>query len=255
MSTLHVWLEHASASSKRHPLRVTAEITLTITVLALVLTFTSFELYGERLGIPGFLVVNTVAACLLLAPTFAYPWVRLASRLNGLQIELEKLVNADPLTGILNRRGFLSQSAALEWRPDEHCRAVISIDVDRFKEINDQFGHEAGDAVLCAIARCISETLGKTCSGRSLVGRIGGDEFAAIVSLAAPKPLDYIGEHLRRAIAKIPIAEASEFAQVSASIGIALWKPEDSLAPALKSADEAAYEIKRSGRNAWKLAS
>ncbi|SDE25233.1 diguanylate cyclase (GGDEF) domain-containing protein [Paracoccus isoporae] len=157
----------------------------------------------------------------------------------------------DPLTGLLNRRGFeLAFSLAIEARRAPEGRrqefSVLQIDLDWFKQVNDRFGHAAGDAVL----RRLAEILRQETRAEDSLARIGGDEFLILLpALTSETALRQLG---RRMIASIqqPIRFDANLCQVSASIGAALSERYDELTAEqiLSDADAALYTAKRDGR-------
>ena len=157
---------------------------------------------------------------------------------------LERAAQSDALTGLVNRRRFNEIVTALlaQQRP----LSVLMLDLDHFKEINDTHGHAAGDKVLHSVAlrMCTALRNGDT------VGRIGGEEFAALLPDASLDEARQIAERLRAAIAAEPIEAGDGPIPVSASIGLASPYPgETDVATVLARADKALYAAKRAGRN------
>jgi diguanylate cyclase (GGDEF)-like protein len=152
----------------------------------------------------------------------------------------------DALTGLPNRRHFLEafEDRLTARRPGEEL-AVVMIDLDRFKPVNDVHGHAAGNAVLCAVA----ERLRRIMPPRSVVARLGGDEFVALVPYEDDRQsLVALAEHVIKTV-QTPIRWNQGFVDVSATIGIAVISPETRDAEAaLHAADIAMYEGKREGR-------
>ncbi len=158
--------------------------------------------------------------------------------------------NFDVLTGLPNRRLFhdrLMQELKREER-EQHSMALMFIDLDHFKEVNDTLGHEAGDNLLVQaskrIAGCIRET--------DTLARLGGDEFTIILpGLSDPKRLGILADTIIQIIAR-PFMIGESTAYVSASIGITLYPQDaDNLTSLLKNADQAMYVAKGKGRNQY----
>lgn len=150
---------------------------------------------------------------------------------NTILNQVHKLVYSDPLTGIGNRRALLERlSRGPGW--------VLTLDLDSFKSINDQFGHEAGDVVLVRFVNRISEVLPKEAD----FYRIGGDEFAIVT----PKNMRNI-KGLSREI--VMCGSDPHHSQVSVSVGLAPFGEGDSPAGALRGSDIALQEAKRAGKN------
>jgi diguanylate cyclase (GGDEF)-like protein len=162
--------------------------------------------------------------------------------------EWEDLASVDGLTGLFNRRHFL-ELAESEWsRFDRYDRplSLMMIDIDRFKAINDRFGHDVGDRVIEHVAALCRE--GKRAS--DTVARIGGEEF---VMLLPETPLDsahLVAERLRRRIADTPLLDAAARVALTASIGVAEADGRTGdIAALMKRADEALYQAKHAGRD------
>jgi diguanylate cyclase (GGDEF)-like protein len=160
---------------------------------------------------------------------------------------------ADELTGLPTRTGLhqaLEQALARASR-SHGSLAVLFVDLDGFKQVNDSAGHDAGDDVLRTVASRLKGAL----RDGDLVARVGGDEFVVLVEPAAtPMQAWKVGAKLVRAAA-LPIERAGATHQVGASVGIALY-PSDGTdaASLLKAADAAMYDTKRAGRNACRFA-
>jgi len=161
---------------------------------------------------------------------------------------LEVEVNYDALTRLPNRRLFherLKQAISRSER-NKNMFAVCFLDLDGFKDVNDRYGHDAGDTLLCAVSRQIEQAIRKTDS----VARIGGDEFAIL--LEALNDRDDVTSILQKVLQYIqkPIFIASDRVNVSASMGIAVY-PDDSLEPKLllTKADQAMYMAKHAGKS------
>ena len=172
----------------------------------------------------------------------------LTSTYNSMTAEFERLAYLDRLTGLPNRR-YLERQLAGRNGNDKHSRqAVLAIDLDGFKPVNDTHGHAAGDKVLAAVARRIAGVVAE----RGLLTRVGGDEFVAVL----PMPLGEcrqvareIAEQIRADLEAAIEVDHKTFG-IGCSIGIAVV-PDDasSLPGALVVADAALYEAKRAGRN------
>jgi diguanylate cyclase (GGDEF)-like protein/PAS domain S-box-containing protein len=161
------------------------------------------------------------------------------------QQRLRYMSEHDALTGVLNRRGFdrqLAQATAQARRHDVRT-GLLLIDLDRFKLVNDRFGHQDGDRLLCDVVRSISERL----RAGDTIARLGGDELALILPFASPTAAMAIGRELLGVVRDAARAVTGDEIVVTASIGVASL--EDTPDP-VAAADAAMYEAKRGGGNA-----
>ena len=160
---------------------------------------------------------------------------------------LHSLAHSDPLTGLLNRRGLDGVLAkALEHATPERLLAVYVLDLDAFKPVNDRFGHDVGDALLCEVAT----RLRRTTRTRDAVARLGGDEFVVMADgLASKAQARELGTKLLAAL-RAPFALTEDCCAVSATIGYAL-APSDAREAntLLKAADAAMYAGKQAGKD------
>lgn len=162
---------------------------------------------------------------------------------------LEHLARTDPLTGIANRRTFLERMR-VEFerlgRYQTHSVALLMLDLDHFKRVNDTHGHAAGDEVLKAFTAILQDSVRKVDS----LARVGGEEFAILLPETDCEGARLFAERLRRAVAETPVPLDSGPLTVTTSIGVALLDPDDDHPHrALQRADEALYRAKGSGRN------
>ena len=161
--------------------------------------------------------------------------------------QLMRLANEDSLTGLCNRKAFLEQSTQqlARARRNNQCVGIAILDLDHFKLINDQFGHDMGDQALQLVANTFSHTLRQ----EDIVGRIGGEEFA--ICMIAPNQL-MIEESLSRLLEAIRHSGADQqFAPLTASIGLSYSDASHTqqLTELLKQADIALYQAKHDGRD------
>jgi len=158
--------------------------------------------------------------------------------------ELEELSATDGLTGLLNRRGFMERALrALEGaRVDERALAIVFIDLDGLKPINDQLGHEAGDRAIGEAARVLRQI----CRGGDLVARLGGDEFAVLAHDLNPEGFRHFRNRVEGALRNVN-AESDRPFRLGFSLGAAFWEStsDESLDSLLKRADAEMYEEKR----------
>ncbi len=171
----------------------------------------------------------------------------------ALQDELSFRARHDALTGLANRAVFTQQLELLDRdrEPDGEGYTVLFIDLDRFKPVNDTFGHDAGDAVLRSVAHRLSRSVAE--SPGSLVCRLGGDEFAVLLpGVDGPGAVRLADDILSRVHRPITIHGAlGQAVQIGATIGIAHARFADTPATVVKRADEAMYEAKSAGRGRY----
>jgi diguanylate cyclase (GGDEF)-like protein len=155
--------------------------------------------------------------------------------------ELERRASTDQVTGLLNRHAFFS---ALDRLINQS--AVMYIDLDEFKSVNDQFGHTLGDRLLSVVSRRLTDALGAD----DVVGRIGGDEFAVLCRSATPEQVRMLGERIIEALNQTFVIDGHHIV-TGASVGIAYSESSIGGRPLLDQADKALLEAKaqRKGRS------
>jgi diguanylate cyclase (GGDEF)-like protein/PAS domain S-box-containing protein len=173
-------------------------------------------------------------------------WVGTALSEDRLARQLEQLTRKDPLTGLLNRRGLFDDVAWLVAHVARTGEAlsVVSLDLDRFKQINDRFGHAAGDRVLQATADVV-RAVGRE-SDRC--GRLGGEELLLVLPDTEAEGAARAAERVRQALRSLALP-ALQGGSVTASFGVATLCPGEGFASLLERADEALYAAKRQGRD------
>lgn len=161
--------------------------------------------------------------------------------------ELMRLELIDPLTNAPNRRGFFNALApwlALARRPG-HSTALIMLDLDHFKRINDNYGHSVGDQVLKEVV-----DVGKTqLRDSDLMGRLGGEEFAVLLPRTNLSDAGIVAERMRQAIMGFHIKAEKAILTTTASFGVTTIRPDDSMVSLIKRADDALFAAKNAGRN------
>ncbi len=172
-----------------------------------------------------------------------------------IRIALEGLANSDPLTGIYNRRWFISlceKELSRSQRTSE-CFSLLMFDLDHFKQVNDLYGHDAGDAVLCGVVARLRNAVRNI----DTVGRWGGEEFVALLPNADFDAAMVVAHRLRRSIESLSVphpktakAIESKPLSVTASIGVVTYFGQrTTIADLLCQCDAAMYEAKTQGRN------
>ena len=165
-----------------------------------------------------------------------------------MELELSRLAITDPLTGLFNRRHLLElgERQLARVRRGREPAAVIMLDLDHFKSVNDRFGHAAGDAVL----RRVAEVCQRELRPEDVFGRMGGEEFVAICPGCDHVTARQVAQRLKESLAAAEIACGSEPLHATASFGISdLVAGDQDMTAALDRADQALYEAKAAGRN------
>ncbi|MBN8943553.1 MAG: GGDEF domain-containing protein [Rhizobiales bacterium] len=237
---------------RRTPGMVLAAVAMSLALLANVLRAV-LALAGVG-GEVSFTTLNAPQSIALLTTLFgAMVWNFgfLLMSIDRLRNEIIHLAVVDDLTGIANRRRFIE-------RLDEECRrssrtgqsfALIAIDLDDFKGINDRHGHQAGDACLRHFAAGALSRL----RGHDLLARIGGDEFCAILPAATPEAAEAVARSLVETVRNQRLDWEGQTLRATVSVGVAAWSKRvgyDSHL-LLAQADEALYEAKRAGRDTF----
>ncbi|WP_295808442.1 diguanylate cyclase [uncultured Nitratireductor sp.] len=168
---------------------------------------------------------------------------------NDLIGQLSDLARRDSLSGLLNRRAFAEEAEALIRSCARQAKslAVLMLDIDHFKSINDRFGHAAGDQVISIAAARISACL----RGNDIIGRVGGEEFAILLPACSREQALEVAERMRNAFSQSAIAlESRGSLTVTVSVGLA-WSNNGiaDLNALMEEADEALYRAKNLGRN------
>ena len=158
----------------------------------------------------------------------------------------------DPLTGLANRRRFMEELGLKVSRVQRYSRelAVILVDLDNFKGINDHHGHAAGDDVLCAVAGVLLSGV----RDLDVPARLGGEEFAVLLPETNLEGATILAERLRQQVAELRLSVPGGQSPVTASFGIAASPPARSADALLEAADAALYRAKRAGKNCVKTA-
>jgi diguanylate cyclase (GGDEF)-like protein len=172
-----------------------------------------------------------------------YARLRAAERLGEMQRKLYGMAMTDPLTGALNRRAFFEKA-------EDACRrtarggvlSAIMFDIDHFKRINDEYGHDVGDRVLRMIA-------GEVTAEKLILGRVGGEEFAVLLEEMNVDDAIHVAERQRLRFAGLQLDADGKPVKFTASFGVSQWKPGDTIDAILKRADIALYQAKQGGRN------
>jgi diguanylate cyclase (GGDEF)-like protein len=184
----------------------------------------------------------------LLTGALSYRSALMMRELNLARSELRRISRTDQLTGLLNRRGFEETALSIlaKARSAKMPVSALMCDIDRFKAINDQFGHEFGDKVLIEIAQ-VFRTF--TEGNDILVARHGGEEFAVLIMGATVEQAMKSADELRRACAATQVSFGKHSTYVTISVGLTISKSAADLSQIMRTADRALYAAKHRGRD------
>jgi len=172
-----------------------------------------------------------------------YAKLRVADRVVTLQRELIQMATRDPLTGVYNRRAFFEEATEACGEAGQGLPlSVLLIDIDRFKAINDHYGHDVGDQALRAVAH-------EAARGGATVGRLGGDEFSILLRGAALPRAVEVADHLRQRLSQLGLSSPQGLLNLTCSLGASEYEPGDTIDDLMKRADLALYRAKENGRN------
>lgn len=176
----------------------------------------------------------------------------ITDRLRQALDEVEKLAGTDPLTGVFNRRRLfqIAEQELLRSQRYGSPFSVMMLDVDHFKQVNDTYGHLAGDTVLREVAETVRQELRVT----DFLGRYGGEEFAVILTETDCQQAAEVGDRIRSQLEALTVLTGGHVVQLTVSIGIGGYQlPSDDIDTIIKRADIALYHAKANGRNACSI--
>ncbi|WP_017303749.1 diguanylate cyclase [Spirulina subsalsa] len=163
-----------------------------------------------------------------------------------LEDQLSRLAMTDELTGLYNRRYFFQRGREEVNNAITHDVALLLLDIDFFKKVNDTFGHDIGDLVLQSVAHLLKSQA----TPHDILGRLGGEEFALLLPQTSLQDATYRAKTICEIIAQEKIPIQCSFIQITVSIGVATTSPQDlDIRELFKQADLALYKAKNSGRN------
>lgn len=181
------------------------------------------------------------------------------SQLKGTEKQLRKalkrqqeLASTDFLTGISNRRFFMMSGCAELKRCQryQHSLSVLTLDIDHFKEVNDLFGHDAGDQVIKTISVCCKKLLRES----DILGRLGGDEFAILLPETNRHEAEQTAVRILKAVANLTVNYGEQSIKFTASLGVSLLSTQNqSLDELMIQSDRALYLAKDKGRNRYEV--
>ncbi len=177
---------------------------------------------------------------------------RYQTMMRDLNIALREASTHDALTGIANRRLLTERLREESERAKRYSRplCVVMVDIDRFKAINDEHGHEIGDNVLMEVVRVMEAEIRE----HDLVGRWGGEEFLVLMPETSTDSAILVMERLREAVARLRVRINDESLSVTVTLGLSELRADENYSSAINRADVALLRAKRNGRNRYELA-
>ncbi len=240
------WLRLRRQVLRHGLLRVTVGLAASAAVLAALGSQVALALVGAPVNLLFALEASLGTAALVGAAV--WPLMRMLADLEAARVQLDVLATRDELTGVFNRRQFLVL-ADREWA---RCRrydmgaAMVMLDVDHFKRVNDLNGHLAGDLMLREIARAAGETLRHA----DILGRFGGEEFIVFLPHTDTLGALDVAERIRERVAAIKLEWRGQQIAATVSLGVAtLGIAHDTVGALIADADRALYTAKDAGRN------
>ncbi len=179
---------------------------------------------------------------ILVGYPLGYLFIGQNVRLRETALELARAARTDHLTGLLNRRSFMAAAGDAIERSDAGGSAMLYLDIDHFKRLNDTLGHAAGDAVLRQLGVVIAECV----HDGAIAARIGGEEFAVCLPDSDRDGAERTAEAIRDGVAQLP---SSGLPAVTLSVGISMRRGGQSLEELLRAADGNLYAAKHQGRD------
>ena len=184
-----------------------------------------------------FFLVPLMLVCLFLFEILLSQWrIREAT--------IATLSRIDPLTNVMNRRSIANQLEQLH-QQRKALYSVVLLDLDHFKNINDQFGHSMGDQVLIQVAECLAQHVRE----QDMIGRFGGEEFILLLPNTTTEQAQHVAERCRIALTELNFVYEQQPFSISASFGISSSQNASEPQQIIRQADQALYAVKTAGRN------
>lgn len=205
--------------------------------------------YSGGLDVPG--TVATIALPLIVGAPMTFYLSLQNAQLNAAYRQLEAVAARDSLTACLNHGSFVAQANAFLESDEPHKvhGALLVVDADHFKSVNDRFGHHIGDVALKQIAARIQAEVGKG----DFVGRLGGEEFGVMLPGADRNRAQAVAEGIRKTVQSIEFEVEGHCFNLSVSIGGAVFEQKVKYSQLFRFADQSLYRVKNSGRNSVDL--
>lgn len=207
----------------------------------------TIELTALKKGGKEFPIEMSLSAIQIEGQWCAIAVIRDITERKKMEAELRRLATTDALTGVSNRRGFMEKVEHELSRAQRYGNpfTMIMVDIDHFKSINDNYGHQVGDLVLQKMALAIKSALRKS----DIFGRIGGEEFSIVLMETEPETAISISERIRSRIEALSIHTGKETVHITISIGLTFFREGDDISTVSNRSDEALYAAKENGRN------
>lgn len=227
----------------RRVYRITSIATALVIVASVIMTNFFMETFSRGVDVQG-LMASIVIPLVLAGPSIGLIALR-QEQLRQANQQLQKLATFDWLTGCYNRGAFTQMVVAALKRPSAGASALLVIDVDHFKAINDTHGHDRGDDAL----RLIAGTLQQVAGSDALVGRLGGEEFGVFLQGVESSAVARYAEALRSAVARLAFLTDGAGCPLSVSIGGAIIQGNTDFRTLYRIADDCLYQAKNDGRD------
>lgn len=225
-------------------------LTMLSTLLAITFNFILVELLDYSY-LPEQDIVIICIITMTVTPLLSWYLIGLFFKIDVMEVEMAKLATIDSLTNTYHRGYFYQKSDAylstLSALKQENQSALLVLDLDNLKQINDQFGHAGGDAVLIEFSRILLDVVKKP----NMVARLGGDEFVVLFTQTSLEDAQAFAFDILARMRSTTLEFNGQPLSFSASIGVSSFTGDDeqALDAAIKSADSALYDVKRAGRN------
>lgn len=244
-------LWHAASPTQRVA-RSVAALFFFHSLFLLARLFTALVVPEERLLDTIAYPLNPISLLETIAIAIALAFLLISAAKEKLLLQYRHAALIDPLTGVSNRRGFDAEVRRMLARSERSGAsiALLLLDIDHFKSVNDNWGHLAGDRALQAFTRCVAAEL----RGGDLLARLGGEEFAvALADCRIDQALE-LAERIRQTVAKLVVHEGDAPIRLTVSIGVTSLRGAASPGALLEEADVALYRAKAAGRDRVNLA-
>jgi len=215
---------------------------LLITAIAMIIVNAN-----EKMAFISYIIATLVP--LIVAPIVAFVLVTALLKLHELEQEMRELASVDYLTKLLSRRAWITQTdkyIRLAMRNKSNY-SILMIDLDDFKEINDRFGHLAGDKVLVEFGKTVNEL----CRSSDFAARFGGEEFIILLPDTTPQQAQQFTDRLHNAINNMVVVHDNDTINLTISIGLSVQATDElcTIDMLISQSDQALYQAKQQGKN------